>query len=278
MTKLHVFVAVALAALLVVLTVFVFRGSNDTPEPPEAFSPVPLPEVEPEEELVVSEPEEPAEPDEGAVEELVVEEEAPPEEEPEPLPVLNDSDTYVYEQLSSLENPSSLLQQLASGQLVRKFVVLVDNASRGDMPARDLPLLGPSSELQAREVDLENYEMLPSSYDRFDELVQIMTAVDTEQAVALYAQMSPLFEEAYAELGYGDRRFEEALSSALDEVLQAEVGNGTYELTRPSVHYEYADPELEERSSVEKLLIRMGPENAAALQAKLRELKTALNL
>jgi hypothetical protein len=40
--------------------------------------------------------------------------------------------------------------------------------------------------------------------------------------------------------------------------------------------YEYADPELQELSAGQKMLVRMGPENEAKVKAKLRELKKAL--
>jgi len=48
---------------------------------------------------------------------------------------------------------------------------------------------------------------------------------------------------------------------------------GPIRLTQPGVFYEYADPSLEQLSSGQKLLIRMGSENAAALKLKLRELR-----
>jgi hypothetical protein len=37
--------------------------------------------------------------------------------------------------------------------------------------------------------------------------------------------------------------------------------------------YVYADPALEARPAGQKLLIRMGPENAQAVKAKLKELR-----
>jgi hypothetical protein len=40
--------------------------------------------------------------------------------------------------------------------------------------------------------------------------------------------------------------------------------------------FTYADPALESRSAGQKLLIRMGPDNAAAIKAKLKELRTAI--
>jgi hypothetical protein len=45
---------------------------------------------------------------------------------------------------------------------------------------------------------------------------------------------------------------------------------------QPRVYFEYADPGLESRSAGQKVLIRMGPKNAAVIKAKLRELRAEL--
>jgi hypothetical protein len=47
-------------------------------------------------------------------------------------------------------------------------------------------------------------------------------------------------------------------------------------LTRPKVMYEYADPDLEARSSGQKLLMRMSLPEAAELKERLRSLRAAL--
>ena len=44
-------------------------------------------------------------------------------------------------------------------------------------------------------------------------------------------------------------------------------------LVQPKILYRYADPALESRSSGQKMMIRMGHENAARLKAKLREVR-----
>ena len=49
---------------------------------------------------------------------------------------------------------------------------------------------------------------------------------------------------------------------------------GPIELTRPNVLYTFADPTLEALPAGQKLLIRMGPDNAAVIKAKLRELRS----
>jgi hypothetical protein len=47
-------------------------------------------------------------------------------------------------------------------------------------------------------------------------------------------------------------------------------------LLRPGVLYEFADPDLETRSAGEKILLRMGPENAARVKPKLWEIRRDL--
>jgi hypothetical protein len=51
---------------------------------------------------------------------------------------------------------------------------------------------------------------------------------------------------------------------------------GPVALVQPRVFYEYKDRDLEARSAGQKLLIRMGPANAAVVKAKLRELRATL--
>ncbi len=48
---------------------------------------------------------------------------------------------------------------------------------------------------------------------------------------------------------------------------------GPVELVRFGPFFEFADPELEELSAGRKLLVRMGPDNAAVIKGKLRELR-----
>jgi len=62
----------------------------------------------------------------------------------------------------------------------------------------------------------------------------------------------------------------------IDDLLKAPDVQGPIELVQPRVFYEYKDRDLEARSAGQKLLIRMGPANAAIIKAKLRELRGVL--
>ncbi|HLT63540.1 MAG TPA: hypothetical protein VKZ92_03370, partial [Pseudohongiella sp.] len=71
-----------------------------------------------------------------------VQPEPEPEEPSEPLPSLNDSDTFVMSRLASMEMGASLLRMLTPNDLVRKFVVFVTNVADGELPTLEYPVRG----------------------------------------------------------------------------------------------------------------------------------------
>jgi hypothetical protein len=85
-----------------------------------------------------------------------------------------------------------------------------------------------------------------------------------------------LFQQAYQELGYPKKQFNDRLVEVIDDLLEAPEAQPPIKLVRPKVMYEFDDPELEDLSAGQKLLVRMGPENAAVLKAKLREIRREL--
>ena len=217
---------------------------------------------------------EPAEEPEPVVEvpaEPVVE---PPQESVEPevdLPSLNDSDGFVRERIQALRAGAAMLSLIADDQLIRKFVVFVENISRHEFPQTDLPYRSVGVEMPVRELDQNLFLMEEGAHARFDGFIDAMTAVDTERAYALYRLLRPLFQQAYAEIGYRGRDFDDALRLAINNVLQATDVEGPYQLVKPSVVYLFADSELENADAVHKQLIRIGPRNSTRLMAKLAE-------
>ena len=202
--------------------------------------------------------------------------EAPVAEAAVDLPRLNDSDSFVAEKISELSSGTSLLGYLVDEQLVRRAVVLVENISRGQYPQTALPYKPIVEEMQVSSDDGRLFTMEAASYTRFDAAVAAFVALDTEQTVGLYRLLSPLLQQAYAEIGFRDAEFEQALIKAIDAVLSAPEIEGPFQLVKPSVMYLYADTRLEELANMNKQLIRLGPENSARLKAKLREFKQAL--
>lgn len=192
------------------------------------------------------------------------------------LPTLNDSDEFVFQSLRTLHNSAALLNILTDEQLIRSLVVFVDNISRGEFPQTGLPYRRMQQEMQVRNLDDNLYVMDQSAHARFDQLVDTLVAIDTDQAMVLYRTLSPLFQQAYAEIGFRNVNFDDTLRSAINIVLDLPNVEGPYQLVKPSVMYLYADANIENLEEVQKLLIRLGPDNTEQLKTKLREFSASL--
>jgi len=195
--------------------------------------------------------------------------------EPEPalveLPRLNNSDSFVAERLQQLQSGASLMTLLADEQLVRRFVVLVDNVARGTLPQSNLPYRELAAEFPVTTIDENLFELDVAGYQRFASLIDTLIGIDPEQAMALYRVISPLFQQAYAEIGFRDVNFDDTLRRAIRTVLETEEFDGSLQLIKPSVMYLFADSRLEALSDVQKQLLRIGPENTEKLKTRLRQ-------
>jgi hypothetical protein len=208
----------------------------------------------------------------------VVAEESIVEDEPNvvQLPTLNNSDTFVFEGLEAMQNGASVLRLLAQDQIVRKFVVFVENISRGEFPQTGLPYRALGEEMPVRNIDENFFVMEDSAHARFDEIVQTFVSLDTDAAVTLYRALSPLFQQAYAEIGFRNVSFDETLRLSINNIVRTTNMEGPYQLVKPSVMYLYADASIENLQEVHKQLLRIGPDNTIILKAKLREFASQL--
>jgi hypothetical protein len=238
-------------------------------EPPPSALPAIQLQPEPEPPPVAA-----AEPVVAALPVEVVEPEPVNEEPDSPvvqLPSLNDSDGFVFEGLRAFQNGVAVIRLLASDQLVRKFVVLMDNISRGEYPQTGLPYRGMGQEMPVQNIDENLFVMDASAHARFDQIIDTFVALDTDQAVSLYRVLSPLFQQAYAEIGFRNVNFDDTLRSAVNVILRTAYVEGPYQLVKPSVMFLYADASIENLQNVHKQLVRIGPENTEKVKTKLRE-------
>jgi hypothetical protein len=114
------------------------------------------------------------------------------------------------------------------------------------------------------------------NFDRYKPMVAAISQLDAKQLGALYIHYYPLFQQSYQNLGYPNGYFNDRLVEVIDNLLATPEPKGPIELVRPNVMYVYADSALEARPAGQKLLIRMGPENAKAIKAKLTELRAVI--
>ena len=213
----------------------------------------------------------------------IVEYEPPqPVIEVEPLPVLNESDTSILAALQQLRG-EGLLQLLVPQELLRKFVLAVNNVAEGKVIHEYRPVVSPpppfiadtfSVMVAGTAVDQERVS--PNNYQRYEPDVTTLALIDSDAAAAVYRRFYPLMEEAFRELGLKKPNFHSVMIAAIDNILAAPDVQGDLLLVRPKVFYQYADPALEILPQTHKLMLRMGPENARSVKASLRQLRARL--
>ncbi|MEO7208994.1 MAG: DUF3014 domain-containing protein [Steroidobacteraceae bacterium] len=192
-----------------------------------------------------------------------------------PLPELVDSDAPLREALGQISSADAVKDFLVPQDLVRKIVVTIDNLPRQKVAVDKRPANPAAGSFVANGDEL-HATLDQRNFDRYKPMVAVVSKLDAKQLAALYVHYYPLFQESYQNLGYPNGYFNDRLVEVIDNLLATPEPKGPIELVRPNVMYTYADPALEGRTAGQKLLIRMGPENAKAIKAKLTELRAVI--
>ena len=191
-----------------------------------------------------------------------------------PLPPLNDSDPAMKDALSALVGANAM-QYLVPEDIVRHVVVTIDNLPRQKAPAAKRPTVAVQGPFLV-EGDELHATLDPKNYARYDPMVNIVRQLDMQRVADTYFRFYPLFQSAYQNLGYPNGYFNDRLVQVIDSLLATPQPSGPIELTRPNVLYTFADPKLEALPAGQKLLLRMGPDNAAVVKGKLKELRAII--
>lgn len=199
-------------------------------------------------------------------------------EEPsrEPPPPLDESDKTAYDSLISLAPDNALFRWLVSDEVVRKWVAAANAGSRGELIHKHRPLKTIRGPIIVTGSSMQGYQLSPDNYRRYDQPVRLFALMNTDTAVGLYQYWYPRLSQAWGELGIPNKTFHQVAMEAIDQVLAAPDIEGPIQLVRPSVYYKFADPKLEKLPGVQKLMIRMGADNATRVKEKLKELKEKL--
>jgi hypothetical protein len=196
----------------------------------------------------------------------------PPETTPTALPALNESDQIVADSIAGVLGHPAVAQFLVPQSIVRHIVVTVDNLPRRKV-AVDLRPVKPTPGQTAVTTQGDSVMLSEANFDRYTPLVHAVQAADVKSLAVVYQRLYPLFQQAYEELGYPGKYFNDRLVEVIDDVLAAPEVPAPIALSQPKVMYQFADPALEARSAGQKLMIRMGPANARIVKTKLREFR-----
>ena len=237
------------------------------PPPVNPVAPTPVP-VPPAAEAPIQHPVEPAEP------------------RGKSLPPLDESDAHVRDQLVGLMGKRAPFFVSFDG-FARRFVTTVDNLAKEQASPQMWPVIPTSGQFDA-EVTTAGTVITAGNATRYTPFVRFAEMIDTRKAVAIYRRLYPLFQQAYEDLGVpGGKYFNDRVVAVIDNLLATPELTGPIKVKlvdtkgspgaqRANRLFQFEDPKHEARSAGQKILLRMGRDNAAKLKAKLRQARALL--
>lgn len=175
---------------------------------------------------------------------------------------------------------------LQTGNFAQRAVATLDSLGREHAPVAMWPVL-PTPGRFAVEEEAGTARIAPANAARYDAFAGFAASLDAQRTVDLYRRLYPLLQQAYRELGFGDRYLNDRVVEVIDlllatpepaqppEVALLEV-KGPYASTQPWTRYEFVDPAWQSLAAGQKILLRMGADHRLRLKAKLREIRAQL--
>lgn len=179
------------------------------------------------------------------------------------------------------------VSHLQTDDFPRRFAATADSLARSHAPVLMWPVQPTPGRFMVEERPDGSKVIADANAQRYASFVGFASSVDSAAAVQLYTRMYPLLQEAYRKLGFGERYLNDRVVKVIDHLLATPEPSGPLQVrltevkgpvtsTQPWVRYEYADAELEDLSSGQKMLLRMGPANERKLKQKLKEVRAHL--
>jgi hypothetical protein len=206
---------------------------------------------------------------------------------PGALPPRDQADAYVKGALVDLLGRKAVLSFLNVDGFARRFVATVDNLGREHASSDLWPVNRTAGRIDT-EAGADGPVISARNGERYAGLVGLIEAVGTRPAVALYLRLYPLFQQAYEDLGYPGKYFNDRVVEVIDDLLATPDLAGPIKVKRIEVEgavkpaaqpepasglYVFADPTLEARSAGQRILLRIGRDNAAKIKAKLGDVR-----
>jgi len=191
------------------------------------------------------------------------------------LPSLDNSDDFVRDRLLLIKHRPDVETWLNTDDLLRRSASYLDGLARGVVLGKIFPLTAPEGSFTTHK-DGETIWLNAGNYERYNSTVAAIINLDMESMAKMFHFIRPLLESAFAEMGYRPRQMDGIILQAIDNILATPIIVEPIRLTRDSVAYQYADPELEALMPIQKQLLRTGPENTQRLQQQALALKDAL--
>ena len=194
-----------------------------------------------------------------------------------PAPVVSEEtgDQYARESIDAVNGGKALAQFVAGDYVVERAVAIIDALRRGEVPYKLLPVGKPSTTFPISDNGLR-VTLDTAGFSRYDGFAQWVGGLNTPALVSLLNDYEMIATQALTRMGVTDFDIRSAVLAATTQILSTPQVAVDAELMRREANWVYMDPELEALSSLQKQVLRMGPENADIVQQKARDIRGAL--
>ena len=201
------------------------------------------------------------------------------------LPGLDQADGFLRGRLQDLLGRKAVQSFLVSEGLVRRVVATVDNLGRDHAPSTMWPVVPTPGRFLVQPGKAGGATVIGApNHDRYTPFVAVATSVDAQRLVGLYRRIYPLLQQAYEDLGYPGKYFNDRVVDVIDDLLRTPEPAGPVAVKAVEIPgsegavkvgalYLFEDAALEARPLGQKILLRMGKANAARVKAKLGEIR-----
>jgi len=187
---------------------------------------------------------------------------------------LDSSDSGIFQELAKIFDNSFIKKSLLSDDFIKRFVVTLDSCTRKQLPRQASPIKKVSGHfLVTTEGDKTFIDR--KNFQRYEPYISVLKKVNPDLLVKFYTRYYSLFDTAYKDLGSGPF-FNDRVVEIIDSILATPEVSPPIEVFTPAVYYRFSDPLTEKLPACQKILLRMGPNNAAIVKEKLNSIRKLL--
>jgi len=165
----------------------------------------------------------------------------------------------------------------------RRLVATVDNLGGSQATSRLWPVKPVAGKFAVQGSD-DSKTVSSDNGLRYTGYVLMLENVDMSALADAYVRSYPALQQAYEDLGYPNRYFNDRFVQVIDQLLATPEPDAAVKVhlptlgdavrsQRPWVLYEFDDPAFQTLSSGQKLMLRIGIVNERRVKAKLKEFR-----
>lgn len=201
---------------------------------------------------------------------------APSDDKSQPPLKAEEMDANIQKKSDDFFGKSKLEDVLVYENFIRNVVITVDNATGKKIPFEKSPIKPAEGRLLITKSG-GKISLSKKNFDRYKKYVGVLQQANLKSIAAYYRRAYPLFQAAYLELGM-QGYFNDRVIEMLDQILATPTVHKPARLVPRGLHYEFEDPALESLSAIQKILIRIGPQNADLVKAKCKDLRQMITM